>query len=121
MARKDALQGQKAASPRPFLKWAGGKSQLLPEIMPYYPFAEGRLTRYVEPFVGAGAVLFDILGRFELQSVYIGDCNTELVNTYVCLRDYPEERTSVQGRTDGQSAQPCSSSSTRPASTVSFA
>ena len=87
MARKDALQGQKTASPRPFLKWAGGKSQLLSEIMPYYPFAEGRLTRYVEPFVGAGAVLFDILGSFELQSVYIGDCNTELVIVYVCMRD----------------------------------
>ena len=93
MARKDALQRQEAAnpSPRPFLKWAGGKSQLLPEIMPYYPFAEGRFTRYVEPFLGAGAVLFDILGRFELKSVYIGDCNTELVNAYVCLRDYPED------------------------------
>ena len=93
MARKDALSGQEAAnpSPRPFLKWAGGKSQLLPEIMPYYPFAEGRFTRYVEPFLGAGAVLFDILGRFELKSVYIGDCNTELVNAYVCLRDYPED------------------------------
>lgn len=93
MTRQDALQRQGTAtpSPRPFLKWAGGKSQLLPEIMPYYPFAEARFTRYVEPFVGAGAVLFDILGRFELQGVYIGDCNTELVNAYVCLRDYPEE------------------------------
>ena len=41
---------------KPFLKWAGGKGQLLKEIERYYPFTEGSITKYAEPFVGGGAV-----------------------------------------------------------------
>lgn len=47
---------------RPFLKWAGGKSQLVKEIEKYYPFDE-KTTKYAEPFVVGGAVLFDILNK----------------------------------------------------------
>ena len=45
---------------KPFLKWAGGKGQLLSEIEKYYPFETGKVTKYAEPFVGGGAVLFDL-------------------------------------------------------------
>ncbi len=72
---------------KPFLKWAGGKGQLLKEIERYYPFADGRITKYAEPFVGGGAVLFDILSKYHLEEVYISDINAELVNTYRIIRD----------------------------------
>lgn len=72
---------------KPFLKWAGGKGQLLSEIEHYYPFDNGRITKYAEPFVGGGAVLFDILSKYDLDEVYISDINAELMNAYCILRD----------------------------------
>lgn len=72
---------------KPFLKWAGGKGQLLSEIEKYYPFADGKVTKYAEPFVGGGAVLFDILSEYDLKEVYISDINAELTNTYCIIRD----------------------------------
>lgn len=76
---------------RPFLKWAGGKGQLLTEIEKYYPFDDANVTRYAEPFVGGGAVLFDILSKYELETVYISDINAELINTYLAVRDCVDE------------------------------
>ena len=76
---------------KPFLKWAGGKGQLLSEIQKYYPFGNGEITKYAEPFVGGGAVLFDILSKYELESVYISDINAELINTYRIIRDNIDE------------------------------
>lgn len=76
---------------KPFLKWAGGKGQLLREIEKYYPFENSTITKYAEPFVGGGAVLFDILSRYELEEVYISDINSELVNAYSVIRDDIDE------------------------------
>lgn len=76
---------------KPFLKWAGGKGQLIREIERFYPFADGCITKYAEPFVGGGAVLFDILNKFDLDEIYISDINTELINTYQIIRDNIEE------------------------------
>ena len=72
---------------KPFLKWAGGKGQLLKEIEGYYPFNKGNITKYAEPFVGGGAVLFDILSKYDLREIYISDTNAELINTYQIVRD----------------------------------
>lgn len=72
---------------KPFLKWAGGKGQLLKEIEQYYPFGNGKVTKYAEPFVGGGAVLFDILSKYDLEEVYISDINAELINAYRIIRD----------------------------------
>lgn len=80
----DKTDGETA---KPFLKWAGGKGQLLSEIERYYPFADGKITKYAEPFVGGGAVLFDILSRCNLEEVYISDTNAELINSYRVIRD----------------------------------
>ena len=80
--------GQKV---KPFLKWAGGKGQLLTDIEKYYPFEDGKITKYAEPFVGGGAVLFDILSRYDLEAVYISDINAELINTYRIIRDNIDE------------------------------
>ena len=72
---------------KPFLKWVGGKGQLLKEIEKYYPFANSKITKYAEPFVGGGAVLFDILNKYKLEKVYISDINAELINTYCIIKD----------------------------------
>ncbi|MBQ7956498.1 MAG: Dam family site-specific DNA-(adenine-N6)-methyltransferase [Clostridia bacterium] len=72
---------------KPFLKWAGGKGQLLKEIEQYYPFEDCNFTKYAEPFVGGGAVLFDILSKYDLEQIYISDINAELINTYRIIRD----------------------------------
>ncbi|MDR0917697.1 MAG: Dam family site-specific DNA-(adenine-N6)-methyltransferase [Oscillospiraceae bacterium] len=76
---------------KPFVKWAGGKGQLLSEIRRKYPFELGdTITKYAEPFVGGGAVLFDILSDYCLDEVYIGDINRELITTYLTIRDNSE-------------------------------
>lgn len=64
---------------KPFIKWAGGKSQLLNMIRTKYP---QKIERYCEPFVGGGAVLLDVLANFSPDEVYINDINSALVNTY---------------------------------------
>ncbi|MDD3140490.1 MAG: DNA adenine methylase [Lachnospiraceae bacterium] len=76
---------------KPFLKWAGGKGQLLKEIECYYPFDKGSITKYAEPFIGGGAVLFDILSKYDLRDVYISDINAELINSYRVIRDDIDE------------------------------
>lgn len=73
---------------KPFIKWAGGKGQLLADIRKVYPNELGKeIRKYAEPFVGGGAVLFDILSAYDLDAVYISDINAELVNTYRMIRD----------------------------------
>lgn len=68
---------------QPFLKWAGGKRQLLPEIRKYLP---GKFNLYCEPFLGAGAVLFDI----QPQNAIVNDLNSDLINVYNVIRDNVE-------------------------------
>ena len=68
---------------KPFLKWAGGKSQLLNEIRLKYP---KRIEKYCEPFVGGGAVLFDVLEKYKPQKVLINDINAELINVYRVIK-----------------------------------
>lgn len=75
---------------KPFLKWAGGKGQLLDEIRKYYPFSNEKINKYAEPFIGGGAILFDILNRYDLESVYISDINADLVNTYNIVKNNVE-------------------------------
>lgn len=73
---------------KPFLKWAGGKTQLLNEIRSNYPKKLGKeIDKYVEPFVGSGAVLFDILNHYELKKIYISDINFELIITYTMIKN----------------------------------
>ena len=73
---------------KPFVKWVGGKSQLLEEIRKKYP---QKIERYCEPFVGGGAVLFDILQKFQPKEVLINDINKELINTYFQVKNHCEE------------------------------
>ena len=72
---------------KPFIKWAGGKSQLLEEIRKKYP---AKIERYCEPFVGGGAVLLDVLANFQPKEVLINDINPELTNTYTQIKNNAE-------------------------------
>ena len=76
--------------PRPFLKWAGGKAQLLSQFAPLYP---GRVEkrRYIEPFLGSGAVFFQVWKLFRPSAVILADENEELINVYTAIRDDVEE------------------------------
>ena len=75
-----------SAPARPLLKWAGGKRQLLPVLRPYYP---SDFDRYIEPFVGSGAVFFDLYaaGRLEKRRVRLADANPDLIGCYCAVRD----------------------------------
>lgn len=68
---------------KPFIKWVGGKTQLLDEIRRFYP---AQIEKYCEPFVGGGAVLFDVLSRLCPKEVLINDINGELINTYYQIK-----------------------------------
>jgi DNA adenine methylase len=69
---------------KPFIKWVGGKSQLLEEIREKYP---SKIEKYCEPFVGGGAVLFDVLSKFQPKEILINDINKELINTYSQIKN----------------------------------
>lgn len=76
---------------KPFLKWAGGKTQLLAKIeekLPHEGLTNGTITKYVEPFVGSGAVLFYIMRSYpQIKEAYINDINPELMNTYNVIKE----------------------------------
>lgn len=65
---------------KPFVKWAGGKRQIMNEIMKYVPF---NYNTYYEPFVGGGAVFFELAPK----KAVLNDFNKELINVYECIKD----------------------------------
>lgn len=69
---------------RPFLKWAGGKRQLIAEITKYTP---RKYNTYYEPFLGGGALLFEL----QPKNAVISDSNSELINCYEVIRDQLNE------------------------------
>jgi DNA adenine methylase len=73
-----------AIAPRPFLKWAGGKSQLLQQYLPFFPKT---CRNYYEPFLGGGAVFFFLNATVQPQRAFLMDINLELINVYRCLQD----------------------------------
>lgn len=73
-----------ASKAKPFMKWAGGKTQLLEQMSNFFP-AElklGKIKRDVEPFVGGGAVFFYIAQMYDIDQFFISDVNEELVLAY---------------------------------------
>lgn len=79
----------RAAAVRPILKWAGGKRQLLPELRPFYPRV---FFRYVEPFLGSGAVFLDLYnsGLLAGRRVALSDINADVIGCYLVVRDRPD-------------------------------
>lgn len=74
--------------PRPFLKWAGGKSRLISQYQPYFP---KKFTTYYEPFLGGGSVFFYLAQQQPGLQAILTDINPELINAYCCVRDRVEE------------------------------
>ncbi len=78
---------------KPFLKWAGGKTQLISEIQGALPYNfSDNITTYVEPFVGGGAVLFWILQNYpNIERAIINDINKDLISAYITIKDQPND------------------------------
>ncbi|AAB98590.1 TPA: DNA adenine methylase [Methanocaldococcus jannaschii] len=74
---------------KPFLKWAGGKTQILSQIEENLPkeLKEGNIKKYIEPFVGGGAVLFYLLQKYEFKKVIISDINEDLMLCYKVVKN----------------------------------
>ena len=73
---------------KPFVKWAGGKGSLISQLTNFYPFElkAGIINKYVEPFVGGGAVLIDILQKYNVKLAYAFDINVDLINCYNVIK-----------------------------------
>lgn len=78
---------------KPFLKWAGGKGQLLNTFDNMFPdqLINGEIETYMEPFVGGGALLFHVLQNYNVKKAYINDINKELINCYRCIQANVDE------------------------------
>ena len=78
---------------KPFIKWAGGKGQLLSQLDEYLPqILDEQEFTYIEPFVGGGAMLFHILQKYSnIERVIINDINPYLTIAYRVIKDEPEE------------------------------
>ena len=81
-------QYQLISDPKPFVKWAGGKRQLLPVITNHIP---NKFERYFEPFLGGGAVFFSLVAKERKAKWFVSDLNSDLVLSYVTIRDRVKE------------------------------
>jgi DNA adenine methylase len=70
---------------KPFIKWVGGKGQLLEQLEPHFPL---EMENYVEPFLGGGSVLLWVLQTRKPRNVVVSDINPSLINAYVQVRDH---------------------------------
>lgn len=78
----------KTVTLKPFVKWVGGKSQLVEQIEKMLPTdGEKVLTKYAEPMVGGGALFFSILSKYDFEELYISDINAELINAYQAVKN----------------------------------
>ena len=75
---------------KPFVKWVGGKGQLLSQLASILPpkFEEQDMVTYIEPFIGGGAMLFYMLQKYSnIKNVVINDINPDLITCYKVVRD----------------------------------
>ena len=82
------VKKQSMINAKPFVKWAGGKGQLLKIFQNYYPnqLKSHKIKTYYEPFLGSGAVFFDVAQNFEIESAYLYDINDELILSYKVIQ-----------------------------------
>lgn len=86
-ARKEK-QIKRNENARPFVKWVGGKGQLIDVLKNKLPGGMGtKIKKYAEPFVGGGAFLFDLVNTYDFEEVYINDSNKELINVYNTVKN----------------------------------
>jgi len=77
---------------KPFIKWVGGKSRLLEQFEDYFPseLKKGRLEKYVEPFLGSGAMYFSISEKYKIKNAHLSDLNKDLILVYIVVQQKPE-------------------------------
>ncbi len=86
--RTTRYEKQKVLELKPFAKWVGGKGQLVEQLEKYISVDDGKvLTKYAEPLVGGGALLFAVLSKYNFESIYISDINAELMNAYNVIKN----------------------------------
>ncbi len=85
--RTTRYEKQKNVELKPFVKWVGGKGQLVHELEQKLLAIPNMPKKYAEPMIGGGALFFALLSKYEFEEVYIGDSNAELINTYKVIRD----------------------------------
>ena len=78
---------------KPFVKWAGGKTNVISQIVNYLPIEliKGEIKKYAEPFIGGGAMLLHILQNYNVETAYISDINSKLITTYLSIKNNPYE------------------------------
>ena len=79
------VNGERTIRAAPFLKWAGGKGQLLAQYEPFFP--QEPVRRYFEPFAGSGAVYFHLQARGIFERAHLTEVNAELITCYLAVRD----------------------------------
>lgn len=90
--KRSARYRQRKKTLKPFVKWVGGKGQLVDEIMEILPAREEKiLNKYAEPMVGGGALFFRLLSDYDFEELYIGDSNPELINAYIAIKKNVEQ------------------------------
>ena len=99
------MQYQVLGTPRPFVKWAGGKRQLLPVLQESLPASFGA---YHEPFLGGGALLFQMVSAGHRRRFLASDLNRDLVDAYVSIRDRIDEMVrSLEAHDEAYRDDPC--------------
>ncbi len=78
---------------KPFIKWVGGKSQLLEQFENFYPneLRKGIIKNYVEPFLGGGALFFALSQHYNIERAYLSDLNKDLILTYQVIQQRPND------------------------------
>lgn len=88
------LLKQEIINAKPFLKWAGGKTQLLNELgkrLPPHMLTNKNIDSYIEPFVGGGAVFFYLKSKYFIKRSFLFDINRELIISYKVIQNNPAE------------------------------
>ncbi|MEA5598137.1 DNA adenine methylase [Rivularia sp. UHCC 0363] len=77
-----------SVAPKPFLKWAGGKTQLIKQISQFLPerLNNGSIKKYVEPFIGGGAIFFWLASNYSIKELFLSDVNADLILAYKTIQ-----------------------------------
>ena len=89
---------------KPFIKWVGGKTQLLSQFEDLYPpdLKAGKIKKYFELFLGSGAVFFDIVQKYKIEQFFLCDINQDLILTYQIIKTKPQELIKVLEQLESQ-------------------
>jgi DNA adenine methylase len=77
-----------SVTPKPYLKWAGGKTQLIKQISQFLPerLNNGSIKKYVEPFIGGGAIFFWLASNYSIKELFLSDVNADLILAYKTIQ-----------------------------------